>query len=200
MSGPDGELRPNPRYVATPPLPAGFGTMRVAILNISSAGALIAHPDKIKLGTEAPLRFVHAAEGQLVELYAEVVWSRVEFNASGQEFRSGLRFTQWVEVAQSVIERLLRSGLLRLDTSVPANRLRAGATAAPKNDDLLLIRKAREHFQHHPDQIARYSNQARATGTAALNVPYRDEVFAIWEFLQRRVDLELIKKQYERPR
>jgi hypothetical protein len=105
-----------------------------------------------------------------------------------------------VEVAQSVIERLLRSGLLRLDTSVPANRLRAGATAAPKNDDLLLIRKAREHFQHHPDQIARYSNQARATGTAALNVPYRDEVFAIWEFLQRRVDLELIKKQYERPR
>jgi hypothetical protein len=112
------EQRAQPRYAAHPPLRARFGANETHLVNLSVAGAMLQHREPLSVATEAPLQI--DAEG--VELHAEVVWTRRMGTEEPAAWLSGLRFVEWVEVAQHAIERLVASGAVRLDASAPPTR------------------------------------------------------------------------------
>jgi adenine-specific DNA methylase len=109
-----------PRYAAHPPLDGEFGGTPVTLLNLSVAGAMIRHHNALPIGSESALQ-LRAQGGAMVELYAEVVWTRRD--EPGAICLSGIRFTEWIEVAQRAIDELIGSGAVRLDASAPPDRL-----------------------------------------------------------------------------
>lgn len=109
-----------PRYIASPPLQARFGEQQVSLLNLSVAGAMLLHPEPLAIGGEAPVR-MEVSGNEALALYAEIVWSRPH-RATGQ-YLSGVRFTEWIEVAQHAIDELLESKAIHLDSSAPPMRV-----------------------------------------------------------------------------
>lgn len=120
MSGSSDQPRAVPRYVANPPIQAGFGDQRVALLNLSVAGAMLLHQEPLTVGHEAALQMQLSTDESLA-LYGEILWTRAH-RATGR-YLSGVRFTEWIEVAQHAIDELVKSGVVRLDSSTPPQKL-----------------------------------------------------------------------------
>jgi hypothetical protein len=118
---PNDELRVHPRYVAEPALDGFFGDVAVVLVNISVAGALVRHSDPIGELKERAL-CLGGGFSSLVTLHAEVIWTRTVRASNGAGYESGLRFIQWIEVAQGLIDRLVDRSAVRLDTSRPPSR------------------------------------------------------------------------------
>ena len=116
---PEGVLK---TVAATAPLQSDVHIYRLVVVSLglcvilSVAGAMLLHSEPLTIGGEAPVRMEVSAKEALV-LYGEIVWSRPH-RSSGQHL-SGVRFTEWIEVAQHAIDELLRSKAIRLDTSAP---------------------------------------------------------------------------------
>jgi hypothetical protein len=118
----DEELRAHPRYVASPPIEAEFENVVITLVNISVRGALIRHEDPIDGMKSGVLKF----GGGGMALHAEVIWTRTRTVGEGGTFESGLMFTQWIEVAQGVIDRLTKADWIHLDASRPPSIHRGG--------------------------------------------------------------------------
>ncbi len=118
----DEELRAHPRYVASPPIEGEFENVAITLVNISVRGALIRHEDPIDGFKGGTLNF----RGGTITLHAEVIWTRSRTVGEGDAFESGLMFTQWIEVAQGVIDRLSRADSIHLDVSRPPSMHRGG--------------------------------------------------------------------------
>lgn len=114
------ELRAHPRYVADPLIGAAFGDLPVVLVNISVAGALIRHEQAIVPQTERALRL--RDQLAVADLHGEIIWTRANPRAPAS-FESGVKFVQWIEVAQAVIDRLIERRAIRLDTSRPPSRI-----------------------------------------------------------------------------
>lgn len=118
----DEELRAHPRYVASPPIEGEFDNVAITLVNISVRGALIRHEapiDEVKGGV------LRVRDGGIA-LHAEVIWTRSETAGEGSALESGLMFTQWIEVAQGVIDRLTKADSIHLDASRPPSMHRGG--------------------------------------------------------------------------
>lgn len=121
----DDQLRAHPRYVADPPIEGVFENVAIALVNISVRGALIRHTEPIE-GLSNGLLKVSAFKAFDAALHAEIIWTRGNTMSSGTAWESGLLFTQWIEVAQGVIERLLKARSIHLDASRPPSMHRGG--------------------------------------------------------------------------
>ncbi len=118
----DEDLRAHPRYVAEPPIAGSFEDVKIMLVNISVRGALIRHTDPIDGWTNGDLQFSAGA----ITIHAEIIWTRSDTVGPGTAFESGLRFTQWIEVAQGVIDRLSGMSSIHLDVSRPPSMHRGG--------------------------------------------------------------------------
>lgn len=217
------DLRSTERFVTAQALPGSYGAASIHVVNLSASGAQIEHAQPIRLGTVA--RFWFRRGDTAVSVQALTIWSRLSKSTNAQGkllYTSGLRLegdaNEFAIAMQMLIERgLITPDLQTLDRkrqksvdrqSEKSNRptvkmLRMDSDVPP--DQALLIQHARERLHTHPEEAKKWFNRARYALTesgahTAENLPYREDALAVWEYLERSVDLSTIVRVFEKMR
>jgi hypothetical protein len=69
-------------------------------------------------------------------------------------------------------------------------------------DQVLLIQHARDRLRTHPDEALKWYNRAKySIAQSAVGTPdmlyHREEVLAVWEYLERTVELQTIARVFD---
>lgn len=217
------ELRRTTRHLALVPLKAYLGQSEVVIHDLSEGGFQVEHPDPIKLSSSIVITFDNPKTFETIEFRVRVVWSRLSStpNARGKLlYRSGLRIEQAEETNRSALRKLIASStradvealdrkrkklsdIAKEKAARPVIKVLRQSSALP-NDQLQMILQARKHLRSNPVEGLRWHNRARFSLTDdqikslnEMNIHYRDDVLAVWEYLDRRYPIPLIAKAFE---
>jgi len=204
------ELRTGERYVLDPPVSASFGAAEVKVADIGYGGLQISHPLPIRIGSSS--RLVFRLGNVTIATTARMLWSHLWKvpNSNGKTtYRSGLRVEdqEFAAAVRSLIEQRL---ILPDNESLDRKRKRLIEKERERSDkhlvkalptettlaseQLLLIQHARERLRANPLEAARLFQQAR-TADAATGV--REEILAVWEYLERTISLPTITRVFE---
>lgn len=209
------DLRGHQRYTVNPPVTATYGSVSVAVLNMSPTGLLLEHPDPLKLRATSRISIPFPGVGQQVaELRGEIQWSRLSKkpNSAGKYlYRSGVKLLQSEENI-SVIARLLHAYGARPDSqSLERKRellkQKQEASAGSPHvrmlkmhgkqvdpDRVLLIRQVAARLKENPAEMNTLASRARSALSIRIDsVVNTDEILAVWEYLQRLVTLDDIR-------
>lgn len=205
------ETRAGQRYVLETPLSASFGATEVRIVNLSAGGAQILHPLPQRIGSSSRLFF--RISGTTVATTARMIWSHLSKTAdsSGKmTYQSGLRIED-PEFAAAV-QALADQGVIKSDADslerkkkrlIEKERERSdkhllrtlpGTEPSISSDQLLLIQHARERLRENPAEASRLYHIAK-TAEAAKDV--REDVLAVWEYLERSISIAVITRVFE---
>jgi PilZ domain len=220
MSSDVKELRFTLRFVATSPLTGSFGTASIAIIDIGETGAQVEHPQPLRLATKGRLSFRGGAD--TFASYGVVVWSHLSKtpNEKGKLlYRSGVRFEDDSIDFAKLIDALLAHGIIKPDDdSLERKRQRLAQREAERAskrsvlrsvqhidisaDQILLIQHARDRLRTHPDEAMKWYNRAKYSiaqnqGNAQEMLYHREEVLAVWEYLERTVDIQIIARVFD---
>jgi hypothetical protein len=210
-------LRSAERWWLVESIVGSFGAAEVTVVNVTEQGAHLIHAQPLRLATRARLRF---KRGEIMaNVPGMVVWSHLSKtpNEKGKLlYESGLRIEPEGDEFARVVAALGRQQLLRQDAeSMERKRRRMeervhAQAAKPamtyiRNvvaaDEQLLIQQARERLRTNPDEAMRWYNRARfaleAEAMLSSEIPYREEVIAVWEYLERSVPLATIVRIFE---
>jgi hypothetical protein len=220
------DLRAAERFTAAEPLFATFAANPIDIVNLSTIGAQIEHALPIRLGTVA--RFMIRRHEVAIDVKGLLIWSRLsEKPAADGKFlyRSGLRIESGNAEYALGLHMLIKAGALKreLDTlerkrrrliermaemSRPGMRLiRTGPKEEVPADQLLLVQHARERLLSNPMEAQKWYQRAKyAITRGASNVEIgsissnREEVLAVWEYLERSIDIQTISRAFDKMR
>jgi hypothetical protein len=219
MSADIRDLRTIERYVVVEPLLGSFGAAGISILDIAEQGAQIEHAQPLRLGSRGRLWF---KRGEVAaSIHAMVIWSRLSEkpNDDGKLlYRSGVRLDDGDSFA-GAIQALGEHGVIRRDTeslerkrrkfverehekSVKPSVKMLRAEEVP-SDQALLVQHARERLQNDPEEARKWYNRARyaiveSAVPIAAEIRSREDVLAVWEYLERSVPLSTIVRVFER--
>jgi len=125
--------------------------------------------------------------------------------------RSGIRLEADLELFARAINGLAGSGRIRRDDASldrkrkklksreqekrlrPVIRATQPAPSIPP-DQVLLVQHARDRLRDNPNEASKWYNRAKyslAEGSFT-NIPHREEVLAVWEYLERSIDIQII--------
>jgi len=213
------DLRAADRYIADERLAGSFGSASVVVIDMSDQGAQIEHPQPLRLGTRA--RFWFRRGDVAVSSQAIIVWSHLSKrpNAEGKLlYRSGLRIEEEVDAYYTALQRLAEQGMVHRDIDA-LNKKRKALLEREKSgrptmkmvridneippDQVLLIQHARERLRQYPDEALKWYNRAKfavteAGGHLAGDIRHREDVLAVWEYLERSVDIATIVRVFEK--
>ena len=202
------------RYVVAEPLPGSFGAAAITLLDIAEQGAQIQHAQPLRLGARGRLWFKRGDVAASV--HALVIWSRLSDKPNDEGkllYRSGLRVEESQESFAPAIQALADHGLIRRDTESLERKRRKFVerehekTLKPSvkvirtedvpSDQALLIHHARERLQNDPHEARKWYNRARyaiveSAVPIAADIRGREDVLAVWEYLERSVPLSVI--------
>lgn len=211
------DLRSNDRFVADERLAGSFGAASITVIDLGDQGAQIEHTQPLRLGARGRFRF---GSGDVsVSAQALVVWSHLSKrpNSEGKLlYRSGLRIEEEIEDFGDGLRKLVRGGMVHRDTGglerkrksieakenekwgKPVMKMLHADNEVPA-DQALLIQHARERLRLHPDEAQKWYNRAKyALTESGDTMPYREDVLAVWEYLERSVDLATIVRVFEK--
>lgn len=185
------EARRNPRFTLRLPIEASFGPTQARLVDISATGARLEESNRpqnleiCKLAFESPVRQEQFA------LSARVVWSRRERSADPASlvYHVGVEFLERQDEAEEVIEELVRARLAYRKASLFDVR------SIDQQGDLLKIRNAADFFAENPAEVERWAGYATASKLPEQR-SYSGPIFAVWEYLDREIDLELISTYF----
>lgn len=216
------DLREAERFVVLEPLIGSFGSASVAILNLAEHGMQIEHAQPLRLGIRGRVWFKRGDVA--VNNQGVIIWSHLSKtpNDKGKYlYHSGIRFeTQDVTMLEA-LDALSNQGVVRLDEhSLERKQQRLDAMQQERrnrplfkviradsdipSDQALLIEHARARLRSNPDEAKKWYNRARYALTedysraGAEAIRHREDVLAVWEYLERSVDLSTIVKVFER--
>lgn len=218
------ELRVTERFRAAEALPGSFGSATISLLDISSSGAQIEHVQPIRIGSGARLWFKRGEVA--VSVQARMMWSQLSKtpNAHGKYlYRSGLKLEAENFEYSHAVQALLDHGVLSPDRESlerkkkkEADRIAAKANRPTMkmlrpeveipSDQQLLIEHARRRLLDDPLEAQRWQQRAKyavTQGTANIagdDIRNREDVLAVWEYLERSVDISTIALVFERSR
>ena len=214
------DLRAVERYVVVEPLLGSFGAAGITVLDIAEQGAQIEHAQPLRLGARA--RFWFKRGDVASSVHALVIWSRLSEkpNSEGKLlYRTGLRVEDAQESLAPAIQALGDHGVIRRDTeSLDRKRrkfverehertskpqVKMVKTEGVSADEALLIQHARERLQNDPEEARKWYNRARYTivessAPIAAEIRGREDVLAVWEYLERSVPLSTIVRVFEK--
>lgn len=203
------------RFLIEPPMEALFGGAAIDIVDIAARGLRSEHSAPVRPGTSGLLSFRLPGQSQVVRVRAEVVWSRLSKKASPEGkllYLTGLRLQEETEAMAVVIEDLVRAEKATRDREslekkrakqVPgAARPRSGSDTVKvirqhrriDEDTLLLVKQAWNYMKLNPVEANKWYNRAKFS-MKEKNAPrlfHKDDVLAIWEYLERMVPVETI--------
>lgn len=208
------EQRTNERFIAVEPIDGSFGAASITVLNLGDAGAQVSHAQPLRLGTKGRLWF--RSRGVQVAVQALLVWSHLSKtpNAEGKLlYQSGLRIDDLGDF-HTALRSLLDDGAVRRDfDSLERKRRRLAEKEHERQqqptvkiiqheisaEQVLLVQHARERLRANPEEATRWFNRAKfAPEGASEHIPHREDVLAVWEYLERTVDLATIIKVFEK--
>lgn len=218
------ELRVTERFRTAEALIGSFGSASVALIDVSAFGAQIEHAQPLRIGTRARLWFKRGEVS--VSLQAVTMWSHLSKtpNVQGKYlYHSGLRVETEDRDFHHALQALLDRGVLAPDReSLERKRQRELERAAERNnrptmkflrpdieipvDTQLLIEHARKQLLADPTEAQRWYQRAKYAithGTANIAgdaIRNREDVLAVWEYLERSVDISTIALVFERAR
>lgn len=211
------ELRSVKRFVIDPPLRGAFANVDITIDDFAERGVQAEHAGPIKLGSVARLTFTIPVTQEVVRIQARVAWSRLSKkpDASGKYlYRSGLRVEGDPDVMKSTLARMVQFSVARPDVASLERKRQAlierarARSAAPTMkplasrvpdippDHVLIIQQARTRLLSTPEEAIKWYNRAKYSQTNAPDIVqhHRDEVVAIWEYLERMIDINAIAR------
>lgn len=211
------ELRDAERYVAIEPLLGSFGVASVSILDIAEYGVQVEHAQPLRIATKGRLWF--KKDDIVISVPGIVIWSHLSKNANEKGkllYRSGIRVADPSASFAGAVEALVVRGIIRSDPqSLERKRIRllkkqherfGSRQRALRHDEqltsdqVLLIKHAHLLLQGNPDETAKWCRRARVAlaqnGAAVAEDTHRhgDDVLAVWEFLDRMIDLGTIAR------
>lgn len=218
------ELRGTERFVFVKPLSGSYGSAAVELMNVSARGAQIAHAQPLRLGVRARLWFKIGEVA--ISTQALTIWSHLSKtpNAQGKYlYQSGVRIEHEDREYETSLQALLDHGVIEPDPeSLAKKKQKALAKAAEKNgrpivkllrpeidippDTQLLIEHARKQLLADPVEAQRWYQRAKYAIThggvtiAADAIRNREDVLAVWEYLERSVEISTIAIVFERMR
>ena len=212
------ELRLEERYLVVEALAGSFGAAAIRILDLSQNGMQIEHPQPLRLGTRSRLWFRRGDVA--ISVHGMVIWSRLS-KTPNQEgkllYRTGIRLELNGEDMTVAIQALSDQGVLRrdpesLDRKRKLLQQKEEQRSAPKStmkvipqesdvsaDQNLLIQHARKRLMENPDEQKLWFDRARyaivESGVpVASEIRNREDVLAVWEYLERSVPLSAIAR------
>jgi hypothetical protein len=214
------DLRAIERYVVVEALLGSFGAASVKLVDIAEQGAQIEHAQPLRLGARARLWFKRGEVSASV--HALVIWSRLSDKPNDEGkllYQSGLRVEDTQQSFAPAIQALADHGVIRRDTeslerkrrkffdreqeksSKPSVKLIK--TEDVPSDQALLIQHARERLQNDPEEARKWYNRARyaiveSSSPIAAEIRGREDVLAVWEYLERSVPLSTIVRVFEK--
>lgn len=214
------ELRSAERFLLNTAITASFGAAGITIVNFSAHGLQALHAEPIKLGAEGRLAFALPNTPERVAVRARVVWSHLaKSNDPRGKYLSGFRIEGQPDLAAAV-DRLVSMNLVTpdiesLDRKREALREKAKQRAAHSSvkiiassssaltaDEQLMVQHARERLQSHPDEAVKWYARAKfAPPELQARVVQlhhnKEDVLAVWEYLERTIDLDKIARAFE---
>lgn len=214
------DLRAGARWTVIEPLSGSFGAAEITVVNLAEQGAQLAHAQPLRIATRG--RFSFRRGEAAVNVLAMVVWSRLSQtpNAEGKYlYHSGVRIEPDGDEFTDALHALAKQHLLQRDSeSLDRKRERAAARESEKAakptvkllrvehdtippDQLLLVQHARERLRTNPEEAKKWYNRARFAVTdddASDTMHHREEVLAVWEYLERTVPLAVIARVFEK--
>ena len=161
-----------------------------------------------------------------VSVQGLVVWSHLSKtrDSNGKMlYHSGIHVPDGSEELVAAIEILARQGVVRKESdSLERKRVtleerghqrqtrpiikfaRHGRDA--DTDTALLIIQARDRLRANPDEALRWYNRAKysiidsGSPVATDQLRHREEALAVWEYLERTIDLDTIERVFDRGR
>jgi hypothetical protein len=220
------DLRGAERFTAVEPLFATFAANPIDIVDLSTIGAQIEHVLPIRLGTVA--RFMIQRREVTIDVKGLLIWSRLsEKPAADGKFlyRSGLRIEGGNAEYALGLHMLIKAGALKreLDTLERKRRrliermaeinrpgmrvIRTGPKEEVPADQVLLVQHARERLLSNPTEAQKWYQRAKYAIThGASNIEIgsisgnREEVLAVWEYLERSIDIHTISRAFDKMR
>lgn len=212
------DLRKADRFVADERISGSFGAASITIVDLADQGAQIEHAQPLRLGLKA--RFWFKRADIAVSAQALVVWSHLSKHPNGEGkylYRTGLRIEEDIEDFGDALRKLVRGGILHRDTEAldrkrrrieekehekwgkPVMKMLRAEHDVP-SDQALLIQHARERLRSHPDEALKWYHRAKyALAEQKVDpMPYREDVLAVWEYLERSVPLPVIVRVFEK--
>lgn len=218
------DLRDSDRFISDRPVIGSLGSVAITIVNMGIGGLQVEHVDPLKIGNQARLA-LEIPEAKLPEMRARVVWSRLSKTPNQQGkylYRSGLRVDEDKDILARSIGFLIKSGRVHLDRhslerKKTAQEEKARRAAQPhmklvitrkelaiSADQVLLIQHARDRFKSNPQEAMKWYNRAKFSmneqvvkGTSDSVMPFKEEVIAVWEYLERTIDLPKIAQVFD---
>jgi hypothetical protein len=212
------ELRSGERWLLAESVIGSFGAVEVTIVNVAEQGVQLAHAQPLRLATRARLWFKRGAIA--ANVHGMIVWSHLSKtpNDDGKYlYHSGVRIESAADEFAETLMALSEGHLLRRDAGSmerkrqrqlereraprPTMKMIRTDTVIPP-DQILLVRQASERLRSNPDESAKWYNRARfalddADSPIASEIRHRQEVLAVWEYLERTVSLVNIVRVFE---
>ena len=214
------DLRSTERFRVAQPLSGSFGLATVAVVDVSAGGAQIEHTQPLRLGSRARLLLKRGEVA--VAVPAQTVWSHLSKtpNSEGKYvYRSGVRLEQATQEYVAAMQLLFEQGAITADPESLERKKKKELEKASRpvvkylrpdveitSDQRLLIEHARKQLLSNPDEAQRWYQRAKYAithGTASLagdDIHNREDVLAVWEYLERSVDVSIIAIVFERMR
>ncbi len=213
------DLRAADRYVANERLVGSFGAASVVVIDLSDQGAQIEHPQPLRLALRG--RFWFRRGDISVSSQAIVMWSHLSQrpNSEGKLlYRTGLRIEEEIDGYYTALQRLVEQQIVhrdlealnkkrkaaedKLKSTRPAMKMLRTEVEIPP-DQVLLIQHARERLRMHPEEALKWYNRAKFAlledgAAGAESVHHREDVLAVWEYLERSVDIATIVRVFEK--
>ncbi len=194
------EMRIAPRYVPRRQVGGTFRHSRFTLVQLSNTGVRIRHDDALRPGDVARLTIALQNPPQLFAMQARVVWTSIAQRGDGPSFCiSGIRVLD-LGPLQQVLQQLRDTRDLQLDEGRRrANQKSASALHGLTDEDVASIIRAVRKFNSDPVEANRWYTRARfalADEQIRASAPSRgrdrEEVVGVWEYLDRRLDLEKV--------
>ncbi|HUO83820.1 MAG TPA: hypothetical protein VM534_01785 [Thermoanaerobaculia bacterium] len=213
------DLRAVRRFVIDPPVPAAFAGNNVLLFDFGEGGVQAEHEANFRPGLVAKLSIKLPNQSRTMLLHGRIVWSHLSdrTNAKGKFlYRSGIRLEDERQVSREALELLLEACMVKPDTdslekkkSMLEDKARRKAAMQRQlrvlrqnrlipTDQVLMVQQARERLRANPDEAMKWYNRAKYSlpdgGKAFRN---KDDVLAVWEYLDRSIELETIARIFE---
>lgn len=215
------ELRANERFRARETINGSFGAASISLIDIGETGAQIQHAQPLRLGTRGRLVLRHGTD--VFTAVGVVLWSHLSGRPQEKGkllYRSGIRFEDEAADFRKIVDTLLAHRVIQADPdSLKRKKERLVEREADRtgrfqrtfrvvpqfdvsSDQVLLIQHARDRLRTHPDEALKWYNRAKYAITQSEDpvpseISHRDEVLAVWEYLERTVDLTTIARVFD---
>ncbi|HYH09455.1 MAG TPA: PilZ domain-containing protein [Thermoanaerobaculia bacterium] len=189
------------RYVPLRQLGGIFGDVKFSVLQLSATGLRIRHSEPLLPGDEAKLSFAMLRSARSVVVRARVVWTSIARAGETRFSISGLRIIEHADRLERAIEMLKDAHELQPERRSQARRATDALSmlGGVSDEEMALVTGAVQRFASDPVEASRWYSRARfalsdenVRRIAPPRQRDREEVLGIWEYLERKVDIEKI--------